>query len=577
MAQNRKKTAIRSKPLRPSRPKHTPAGLHRGHWISEQKMAQLQERLREAQETLDAIRSGEVDAVVVSGPKGNQIYSLTGADQPYRFYVEQMQEGAVTVTDQGLILYSNRRFADMVKMPLERVIGAKIQQHLTDVAWKTIAGVFSSRENVVKYQSRLQRGGEKPTPIHLSAGRLPIGGQNVMCLVVTDLTEQNEQEKLRLAKEVAEKANEAKDSFLAALSHELRTPLTPVLMAANALAQDPGLPEPARKELGMILRNIELEARLIDDLLDLTRVARGKLEFHVGPLDVHAVLQRALEICESDVGSKHLRVERRLQAKYSETQGDSVRIQQALWNLLRNAVKFTPDGGLITIRSQNPRPDWISISIQDTGVGFEPKQTVKMFQAFEQGGRGVTRQYGGLGLGLTISRSIVESHGGKITARSDGSGKGATFTLELPLRDDPSPIAAGRAPSKSESPPAAGARLQILLVEDHLDTRRSLEMLLRKQEHEVKTAGTAEEALALAGVYQFDLVISDIGLPDRSGLELMSQLRERFGLKGIGLSGYGMEEDIARSREAGFIRHLVKPIRFDRLKQIIAELEQLPD
>ena len=547
------------------------------HWISEQKLRRLQERLREAQETLDAIRSGEVDAVVVHGTKGNQVYSLAGADQPYRVYVEQMQEGAVTVSNDGLVLYCNQRFADMVKQPLERVIGSKIHQYLTPAAWQKLATVFPDGGQVVKHESLLLRLDQNSIPINLTASRLPLEGQSVVCLVVTDLTAHQEQAKLRLAKEVAEKANEAKDSFLAALSHELRTPLTPVLMAATSLTQNPNLPVPVRKELAMIRRNVELEARLIDDLLDLTRVTRGKLEFYVGPINIHAVLHRALEICQADLDAKRQHLVLELNATRTATQGDAVRIQQVLWNLLRNAVKFTGEGGVITIRTRNASPNTITLAVQDTGVGFAPLLAAKLFQAFEQGGRDVTRQYGGLGLGLTISRSIVESHGGTIHGHSDGPGKGAIFTLELPLRA-PRALHPG-APDRPEADPLpkTGPGKRILLVEDHTDTRQSLETLLSKHKHEVKAVASARQALALAATHQFDLVVSDIGLPDHSGLELMAELRDRFGLKGIGLSGYGMEEDIARSRAAGFLYHLVKPIRFDRLEQLIATIDNPPE
>jgi PAS domain S-box-containing protein len=546
----------------------------RGHWLSEENFHQLRERLREAQETLDAIRSGEVDAVVVNGARGNQIYSLTGADQPYRVYVEQMQEGAVTVSGDGLVLYSNQRFADMVRIPLERVISSKIHQHLPPPAWKKISGVLSANDGVVKYECQLNRAGGA-LKVNLTASRLPLEGQSVMCLVVTDLTEQKEQEELRLAKEVAEKANEAKDTFLAALSHELRTPLTPVLMASAALEQDDSLSPRVRQELAMIRRNVELETRLIDDLLDLTRVARGKLEFQVGPMNLNTTLQRALEVCRPHLDRKRQRVIFQLEATRVESEGDAVRLQQAFWNLISNAIKFTSEDGTITIRTRNPAPDAIAIVIQDSGVGFEPARAAKLFQAFEQGGRGVTRQFGGLGLGLAICRSIVESHGGVIQAQSEGLGKGATFTLQLPLRPSNAPPARAISRSPEETAPREGAGKQILLVEDHNDTRTSLEMLLRKHKHEVKTAASAREALALARTNKFDFVISDIGLPDQSGLELMSELRDRFGLKGIGLSGYGMEEDILRSRAAGFVHHLVKPIRFDRLKQLISEMEKI--
>lgn len=552
-----------------SKQKRKTSASQNGHWISRDKLKRLEANLREAQETLEAIRSGEVDAVVVHGPLGNQIYSLTSAEQPYRVYVEQMQEGAVTVSAEGLVLYCNQRFADMMQIPLERAMGSLLSSYLGETAWRNIAEVFTQGE-VVKYECLLQRSRGGKLPVHLTGSRLPSDSQSVMCLVVTDLTEQKKHEEERVARELAEKASLAKDDFLAALSHELRTPLTPVLITTNALEQNPALPGEVRESLKLIRRNVELEARLIDDLLDLTRIARGKLELQMKQTDFHAVIHRALEICRPEFNAKAQKISLDLNAREHKGASDAVRVQQAVWNLIRNAAKFTPESGTITVRSANPVRGEFSVAVQDTGIGFDSGSAERLFQRFEQGGRDITRRYGGLGLGLAITRSIVEAHGGRVHAASPGAGKGATFAITFPIQQL----------NATARPTATGAMLvardptgrHILLVEDHDDTRKTLELLLRKHHHEVKAAASAEEALKLAAENRFDLVISDIGLPGESGWKLMAQLRDCFGLKGIGLSGYGMEEDIARGRDAGFLRHLTKPIRFDQLSEVIAEL-----
>lgn len=558
-----KKKAARTQSLKKKRP------AKGGHRISATEFTRLTANLAEAQETLEAIRNGEVDAVVVSGPRGNQIYSLTSAEQPYRVYVEQMQEGAVTVSADGLILYCNQRFADMMQTPLERVIGSELSTYLGKEPWNKISKIFK-QGNVAKHDCVVNCITGVKMPLNLTASRFLLENQDVMCLVVTDLTDQKKHEEERLARELAEKASLAKDDFLAALSHELRTPLTPVLITTNALEQNTATPPEVRASLKLIRRNVELEARLIDDLLDLTRIARGKMELHAKNLDFHAIIRRAVEICRPDITAKSQKIAWELQAQEHQGACDSVRIQQAVWNLVRNAVKFTPQNGTITIHTANLAPGRISIEVSDTGIGFDAKSADKLFQPFEQGGRHITRQYGGLGLGLAITRSIVEAHGGAIQASSAGIGKGATFWFEMPLQS------AKVAPEKQSSSPtnknrAAGGK-HILLVEDHEDTRVTLESLLQRNNHQVKAAASAEEALRLAAENTFDLVISDIGLPDQSGLSLMEQLRDQFGLKGIGLSGYGMEEDVAKSNSAGFVRHLTKPIRFDRLRDAIAEL-----
>jgi PAS domain S-box-containing protein len=542
----------------------------KGLWISKDKFVDLQERLRESQETLEAIRGGEVDAVVVAGPRGNQIYTLTGAEQPYRVYVERMQEGAVTVSVEGLILYANHRFASMARLPLERVIGSEITRYLSAETWEAVSPVFLKTETVVKHETALKREHGAPLVVNLTASHLPLLEQTVMCLVITDLTSQRENEKFRLAKEVAEKANASKDTFLAALSHELRTPLTPVLMMAAMLESDDSLPASKRQALKMIRRNIELEARLIDDLLDLTRVAHGKMELHTDTIDLHVILNQAVEICERHLREKKHKLQIFPDATHAIMEGDPVRLQQAMWNLIRNAVKFTPEHGCISISTSNPVPGRLRFAVQDNGIGFDPAIAGKMFEAFEQGGREITRQFGGLGLGLVITRSIVEAHGGTVAASSDGPGRGATVSFELPLTPAETKTEAVAAPQGSAQMKPRSRR--ILLVEDHADTRSSLEFLLRQNHHEVLGAGSAEEALQLAANHKFDLVISDLGLPDKSGLELMRQLRDEFGLKGVGVTGYGMEENIKASQAAGFIFHLVKPIRFDQLKQVINQI-----
>jgi signal transduction histidine kinase len=485
-----------------------------------------------------------------------------------------MQEGAVTVSADGLILYANHRFASMTNLPLEQVIGSVLTRYLSEETWSRIYPVFFKSDTVVKHEGVLNREPGESLAVNLTASQLPMPEQTVMCLVVTDLTSQRENEKFRLAKEVAEKANASKDTFLAALSHELRTPLTPVLMMAAMLENDASLPASKRQALKMIRRNVELEARLIDDLLDLTRVAHGKMELHNEILDVHVVLNQAVEICERHLREKRQKLQIFREATHTVMEGDPVRLQQAMWNLIRNAVKFTPEHGLISIYTSNPVPGRVELQVRDNGIGFEPSLADKLFEAFEQGGREVTRQFGGLGLGLVITRSIVEAHGGTVSATSQGPGRGATVSLELPLTAPEfksEPTDSDRPALLPELPAPSRAR-RILLVEDHADTRASLEFLLRQNQHEVWGAGSAEEALRLAAENKFDLVISDLGLPDRSGLELMRQLRDEFGLKGVGVTGYGMEENIEASHAAGFLYHLVKPIRFEQLKQVINQI-----
>ncbi|HEY1583547.1 MAG TPA: ATP-binding protein, partial [Chthoniobacterales bacterium] len=285
---------------------------------------------------------------------------------------------------------------------------------------------------------------------------------------VLDITPQKLGElELQRAKQTAEDANRAKDYFLAVLSHELRTPLTPVLMTIATLRRDPTLSDELQRDLEMLQRNIELEALLIDDLLDLTRIVHGKLELHSTAVDLHALIEHALRISQADAADRRLEVVRHLQARHFHTWGDSARLQQVLWNLIKNAVKFTPAGGTIEISTRNLTSTCVEIVVRDTGIGIEAAVLPIIFQAFEQGGRDVTSRFGGLGLGLAISKRVVDLHHGTIAAASEGRGQGATFTItlnaiETSLLDGPATYLAGELAESIGS--------EILLVEDHDDT-----------------------------------------------------------------------------------------------------------
>ena len=237
------------------------------------------------------------------------------------------------------------------------------------------------------------------------------------------------EQELERAKENAEAASAAKDRFLATLSHELRTPLNPVLLWADGLLNQPGLDPDLEQGLRMVCRNIELEARLIDDLLDLTRIARGKLQLRLQPTDVHELIKHAIEIVRADVDCRHIQLSVTLEAASYQVNVDPPRAQQVFWNILRNACKFTADAGTISVRSYNSSPNSITVEITDTGIGIEPVFLEKIFDAFEQ----LEMRREGLGLGLAISKAIVEMHGGSIRAQSEGSGKGATFSVTLPV------------------------------------------------------------------------------------------------------------------------------------------------
>ncbi len=389
----------------------------------------------------------------------------------------------------------------------------------------------------------------------------------------TDIDDKKRSEQeLKHANQLAETASRAKDQFLAMLSHELRTPLTPILLAASAAKDDPSVPDHLQPTFDFIRQNLELEARLIDDLLDVMRIVRGKMPFHFEVIDAHVQIARAVEICRADAEAKKLSVGVDLSAPRHHVDADPARFQQVLWNLIKNAIKFTPQGGRIGIRTRR-RGDDLTIEVRDTGIGIAAEHLPNIFNAFEQGEDAITRQFGGLGLGLAISRSIVEGHRGQLEASSEGRGRGTTFRLTLPTvavipADERIP-----APhfDRPREPSPAELDLHILLVEDDVMTSRVMAKLLRGNGYGVITANTVASALAVPD-RDYDMVVSDIGLPDGSGLDLIRSIHRQRDVPAIALTGYGMDDDVHKSREAGFVAHLIKPLDFTKLDAMIRKV-----
>jgi len=376
------------------------------------------------------------------------------------------------------------------------------------------------------------------------------------------------------ARAEAEAANKAKDRFIAMLSHELRTPLTPVLLASSLLSRDQSVPDHVREAFNVIVRNVQLEARLIDDLLDVTRISQGKFSLTFELADAHELLRCACEICSNEISAKNLTVQFELGALEHAIRADPARLQQVFWNLIKNAVKFTFPAGQITLRSSNPDENWVRLEVIDSGIGIASDALSKIFDPFEQAG---PASYGGLGLGLTISKAIVELHGGRISAFSPGVDHGSNFVIELPSAvpssTEPSPLQIEHASSASDMTDNVATHYRILLVDDHLDTVRWMQLFLEAIGYLVTTAESVNAALRIADQQKFDLLVSDIALPDGKGEDLLLELREKgHNFPSIALSGYGTEEDIARSRAAGFQVHLVKPVSPQHLHASIDQL-----
>jgi PAS domain S-box-containing protein len=481
--------------------------------------------------------------------------------------------------------FVNRSYAERYGLTREDIIGRRIAELTGEEAWASfrpqveaaLAGRRIEFEQEIPYRTL----GRRWVHVIYEPERSPEGAVVGIVAVIVDITVRKQAEiELAAARDEALAASRAKDDFLATLSHELRTPLNPVLLLASDAANNASLPREIRETFELIRTNVSLEARLIDDLLDLTYITRGKMSLDKQVLDVHDVLRDAVGNLRADIEARRLGLELELAAPHSLIVGDAVRLQQVFWNILKNAVKFTPEEGRIRVRTTAAAgPDRILVEITDTGIGLSPEELARVFEAFAQGEHATStgsRRYGGLGLGLAISHRLVELHAGRITATSEGRNRGARFVVELPLStasragDAPALPAGNRLPAAGAAP--AG---EILLVEDHASTRETLQKLLTRRNFTVTPASSAGEARHLAGSRRFDFLVSDVGLPDADGYQLMNELRIlQPGIQGIAISGYGMEDDIQRSQAAGFSSHLVKPVSITALENALAALKR---
>lgn len=499
---------------------------------------------------------------------------LQEADLRYAGVVDALPDYAVLLLDRdGRVLAWNRaatgifghtreamigRSASVLFLPEEAARGA-FDAELTEALAAGKAEVSGWRQRADG--SRLRADGIC-TPLYAADGT-----HAGFCKLVHDATAAYERaEALRAAKEEAERASLAKDRFLAMLSHELRTPLTPIAAAAHVLERFAQVPDRHRDLLPMIRRNVALESRLIDDLLDLTTVAAGKLRLQRAPVDVHALLQRAVDMLGSSPADKSQTLALDLAAQAHVVDADEARLVQVLSNIVRNAVKFTPDGGRIVLRTSDEEGRFVFRCI-DTGIGIEPEALPHIFSAFEQAGEGLTRRFGGLGLGLAIAAGLVHEHGGTLTAESAGRDQGAVFTLTL------EPLGGGlqALPSQDAAPPPAeGAGRRLLLVEDNADAADALRTALEDHGYHVTHAATCAAALAVAEVQAFDAVVTDLGLPDGSGVAIGRALSPRLPV--IALSGYGAPSDRQACDEAGILALVVKPADPEQLQRVLARV-----
>lgn len=481
--------------------------------------------------------------------------------------------GIVSMDADGVLLTVNDELISMLGLQRAAVVGVPFHHLLSKggrIFYQThLFPLLRMRGEVEEiYLSMVTQSGDEIPMLMNARTRISDDGAALHDVILVRVRQRAQFETALLnEKKKVQQASKAKDEFLAALSHELRTPLNPMLMLSTEMELDQTLPLAVRQQAAVIRSNAELEARLIDDLLDLTRIAHGKLNLVPSIVNLHELLMLTEDIARSEGRTKRVGLHFIKEATEHHVKCDSARMQQVFWNLVNNAIKFTPTEGEVHVRTRNVAPGRIAVSVEDTGMGIQADTLPHIFAAFEQGTIS-KQQFGGLGLGLAITKSIVDLHQGSIRAESPGQGKGATFTVEFDTCVPPSAAAA-------PVPTVEGDRsLRLLLVEDHDSTREVLARILRRSGHEVHTARTGAEAMVLAQtVEDLHAIISDIGLPDQSGLDLMRQIKSLHpGLPGIALSGYGMEKDLRDARMAGFSAHLVKPVSLDQLRALLGQV-----
>jgi PAS domain S-box-containing protein len=468
----------------------------------------------------------------------------------------------------------NHAYTKWFGLEREEVIGRTLQEVLGDAAWRAIQphvdAAFAGETRDFEAEANYRLGSRRWIHAVYTPQRDARGEVVGIVVLVTDITERKRAERaLREAKEQAEQASRAKDRFLAVLSHELRTPLTPVLMTVGALEHDPDLRPDVREDLTMIKRNIELETKLIDDLLDLNRITSGKIALDIEPVDLNGAVRQVCEICRSAIREQGVELKMELDNGAGLVAADAARLQQILWNVLKNAIKFTHEGGTIRVTTKYLAENRSEVRVEDNGMGIPASMLPRIFDAFEQGEERITRQFGGLGLGLAICKALVDLHRGSIRAESDGAGQGATFVVELP---GAAPATLARPTDAAPIDVAGPRQIRVLVVEDHADTARTLSRLLRGAGFGVVTVADVAGAEATAEAEAFDVLVSDLGLPDGSGYEVIRRVHAHRIVPGIAMSGYGMDEDVRRCHEAGFTEHLVKPIE---ITQLIAAIRRV--
>ena len=521
--------------------------------------ADLRRRLEEAEEAIRAIRSGAVDAFVAAEAHGNRIYTLESADRPYRLLVEQMQQGAITLNADGAIAYCNRRFADLLGRPHERLTGVAFRDFIPpDEQALSESLMQQGRAGAGHGEAHLQKADGGLIPVFLTFNALPPDSGVAVGVLVTDLTTQRHHEKLNAAIEALNEADRRKNEFLAMLAHELRNPLAPIRNALHIMRLAGANGEAVSSEAEMMERQVGQMVRLVDDLLDVSRISLGKIELRKGRVELASVVHHAVEACRPTMESDTHDLSITLPTQPIYLDADPTRLAQVLGNLLNNACKFTDKGGHIWLRVEREGKQAV-IRVRDNGIGIAADQLPRIFEMFMQVDTSLERSVSGLGIGLTLAKNLVEMHDGTLEVHSAGAGQGSEFVVRLPIMvETPKPP-----PEPTVSEPTTMTARRILVVDDNRISADSLARLLQLTGNETHTAYDGLEAVQAAKTLRPDVVLLDIGLPKLNGYEAARKIRgQPWGKKMVlvALTGWGQDEDRRKSREAGFNGHIVKPV-----------------